>query len=88
LAKRYNEAVAVYKPHNSAPYFIWRGKRYDVVQIANFWVSSSGWWRGKDAKDQQFFNVVAKRARKESVGTYALCYDQIGKTWSLLRVLD
>ncbi len=88
MAKRYNEAVAVYRPKDSSPFFIWRGKRYDVLQIANFWVSSSGWWRGKEAKDQQFFKVVAKRSREETTGTYELCYDNIGKTWRLVRVLD
>lgn len=88
MAKRYNEAVVLYKPKECAPFFVWRGKRYDVIQILNRWALTSGWWRGKQAKDQQFFKVTARRTRETTVGTYELCYDKMSGEWRLVRVMD
>ncbi len=88
LAKRYNEAVEVYRPANGSPFFMWRGRKYSVLQIINRWELQSGWWRGHQAKDQQFFKVTARRAREETVGIYELCYDQIAKQWRLMRAMD
>ncbi len=88
MAKRYDEPIALYMPQDRNPFFIWQRRRYDVVRIVNRWVRTANWWKGSQAIDNQYFKVLAKPAREEAIGLYELCYDQIGKAWRLLRVLD
>lgn len=87
MAKRYNETISVYKPESQPPFFVWRGKRYDVMRILNYWVEAGEWWTPQQ-KDWEIFKVIAKPQRETSPGVYQLRYDKIGQSWRLVTVMD
>ena len=81
VTKLINEPVKIHGKDELSPYaFTWRKRRYQIIEIMNWWRQPAPW----DRNAIYFFLRV--NANNGSTGTYELC--RIGDDWFLHRVID
>ena len=58
MAKRYDEDVQVERDAGMPAVFVWRGRRYQVVDVIGRWRIEGRWWA--DGRDREYWRVEAK----------------------------
>lgn len=62
--------------------FAWRGRRYRIARVVEFWIVETGWWND-DTRVSRSYSRVEAGGR-----LFDLCYDRLAKAWSLERTLN
>jgi hypothetical protein len=87
-AKRY-----VYNPEQSAitvmldgrsrlpSEFVWRGRRYSISAVQDYWRAVGAWWDGEG--ERTFFRTLIQGG-----GIFEICYDHMKREWRLHRIED
>ena len=92
MGRVYGEPVEVQTTKDGQPArFAWRGRRYTVRSILEYWVVNREWWREREVPAQpelEFWRVEASAGQGTSAGTYELRRDVAAGTWTLSRVAD
>lgn len=93
MARVYGEPVEVQTGQDGRPVrFAWRGRRYAVRSIAEYWVVNRDWWREPDTgparPDLRFWRVEASVGQSGPIGMYELRRDMAADTWTLCGVAD
>jgi hypothetical protein len=100
MARVYGEPVEVQTGEDGRPTrFAWRGRRYVVSSVQEYWVVNRDWWRQADPVPAQpelrFWRVEASVGQGRSagghdrpVGTYELRRDVADDTWTLRGIAD
>jgi hypothetical protein len=57
----------------------WRGRRYRVEQLLDFWVAQGGWWRGEERR--VYMRLLTDHGMME-------VYRLSEKEWRLSRMFD
>ena len=62
--------------------FGWRRRRWRVRRVLERWVVETGWWSEETRVSRSYWRVEAEGRVLE------LCYDRLGKRWTLERILS
>ncbi len=89
----YGDPVEVQAREDGRPArFVWRGRRYAVGSVIDYWVVNREWWQEPDPVPAQpeleFWRVEASAGHGLPPGTYELRRDVAAGTWTLRRVTD
>lgn len=105
MAKRYDETIEV-TPDPVDPAgpvaFSWRGRRYDIDEHLSSWREAGEWWQGANARERDYFRVLARPAGALSTGeldadgslvttaaaVYDIYRDRIKGDWHMARLWD
>ena len=71
--------------------FVWRRRRYRVLEVVQRWVEVGFWWRAARAADEEYdmWRVEAAAERRRGhVGQYDLCRHRGTDRWFLVRAFD
>ena len=101
MTRRYADRITVRYPDPGAgrdaagadpvpAWFVWRHRRYRVLQVAGRWVEVGSWWRAAQATDEEFdlWRVEAVAERHRQRGQYDLCRHRGSGRWFLVRAFD
>jgi Family of unknown function (DUF6504) len=91
MGRVYGEPIEVQLGEDGQPArFTWRGRRYAVLSVQEYWLVNRDWWRESSpvpARPQlQYWRVEA--AGSQAVGSYELRRDFAADVWTLRRVAD
>ena len=91
MVHRYQHVVQVHLDCGKPGEFVWRGRRYRVLQVLSHWVEAVPWWvnlrgTGHGASLQRTVWRVEATSRAGTTGVYDLCV--ASDRWRLLRVID
>lgn len=93
MGRVYGEPVEVQTRENGQPVvFGWRGRRYAVAAVQEYWMVNRDWWREAAPvparPELEFWRVEASAAGGYQAGSYELRRDIAAGTWTLRRVAD
>ena len=93
MGRVYGEPVEVQLREDGRPTgFTWRGRRYTVTAVQEYWLVNRNWWRESAPVPAQpelkFWRVEASTGDGGSAGVYELREDSAAGTWTLRRVAD
>jgi len=95
MARVYGEPVEVQTGEDGRPTgFGWRGRRYAVRAVYEYWLVNRDWWRESHPvparPELEFWRVeaAAGRGRPGTVGAYELRREVEAGTWTLRRIED
>jgi hypothetical protein len=91
MGRVYGEFIEVQLGTGGQPAgFTWRGRRYTVRSVQEYWLVNRDWWRESSPvparPELQYWRVEA--AGEGAEGTYELRRDLAAGTWTLRRVAD
>jgi len=89
MGRVYGEPVEVQTREDGRPVsFTWRGRRYTVTAVQEYWLVNRNWWRESSPlparPELKFWRVEAA----DPTGVYELREDSAAGTWTLRRVAD
>ena len=89
MGRVYGEPVEVQTREDGRPTgFTWRGRRYTVTAVQEYWLVNRNWWRESSPlparPELEFWRVEAGRPAV----TYELRRDIAAGTWTLRRIAD
>ena len=95
MARVYGEPVEVQTGEDGRPtWFGWRGRRYAVRAVYEYWLVNRDWWRESRPvparPELEFWRVeaAAGQERPGTVGAYELRREVEAGTWTLRRIED
>jgi hypothetical protein len=93
MTRVYGEPVEVQTRDDGRPTrFVWRGRRYAVGAVQEYWVVNRDWWRESDPvparPELQFWRVEASAGQGQPTGVYELRRDVAADSWTLRRIAD
>jgi hypothetical protein len=93
MARLYGEPVEVQTGEDGRPtQFGWRGRRYAVREVHEYWLVNRDWWRESNPvpawPELEFWRVEASTGQGRPVGAYELRREIAAGTWTLRRVED
>jgi Family of unknown function (DUF6504) len=93
MGRVYGEPVEVRTREDGRPVgFTWRGRRYTVTAVQEYWLVNRDWWRESRPlparPELEFWRVAASTVKDEPGGVYELRRDIAAGTWTLRRVAD
>jgi len=93
MGRVYGEPVQVQVREDGRPTgFTWRGRRYTVTAVQEYWLVNRNWWRESAPvparPELKFWRVEASTGEGGSTGVYELRGDSAAGTWTLRRVAD
>jgi hypothetical protein len=93
MARVYREPVEVQTGEDGRPtWFGWRGRRYSVRAVHEYWLVNRDWWRESRPvparPELEFWRVEASAGPGPSAGVYELRREVAVGTWTLHRVED
>jgi len=62
--------------------FAWRGRRYRIARVVEYWIVETGWWNDETHVNRSYCRVEAEGR------LFDLCYDRLAKAWALERALN
>jgi len=81
VAKRYDEDVQVERDSGMPAVFVWRGRRYQVIDVIGRWRIEGRWWA--DGRDREYWRVEAKGG-----AVWDLYHDRQRDAWHMERLWD
>ena len=93
MVRVYREPVEVQTGEDGRPtWFGWRGRRYAVSAVHEYWLVNREWWRESRPVPAQpeleFWRVEASTGPGRPVGAYELRREIAAGAWTLRRVED
>ena len=99
MGRVYGEPVQVQVREDGRPTgFTWRGRRYTVTAVQEYWLVNRNWWRESAPvparPELKFWRVEAAgpgsylSEASQQTGVYELREDSAAGTWTLRRVAD
>ena len=93
MARVYGELVEVQTGEDGRPArFGWRGRRYAVRAVHEYWLVNRDWWRESNPvparPELEFWRVEASTGPGRLVGAYELRREIAAGTWTLRRIED
>jgi hypothetical protein len=93
MARLYGEPVEVQAGRDGRPtQFRWRGRRYAVRAVHEYWLVNRDWWRESRPvparPELEFWRVTASTGQGGPVGGYELRREIAADTWTLRRIED
>jgi len=93
MGRVYGEPVEVRTREDGRPVgFAWRGRRYTVTAVQEYWLVNRAWWRESAPvparPELEFWRVEAPAAGGGATGVYELRRDSAAGTWTLRRIAD
>ena len=93
MARVYGEPVEVQTGEDGRPTgFGWRGRRYAVRVVYEYWLVNRDWWRESNPvparPELEYWRVEASAGGRQPAGTYELRRDIAADAWTLCRVED
>lgn len=80
--KLYSEPISL-NSTAKPPVFVWRGQRYRVLRLVDWWVVQGRWWTAEEKR-----RVYLVQARSEiDEGYYEIAHSS-NRSWLLIRVYD
>jgi hypothetical protein len=89
----YGEPVNVWIRDGQPARFVWRGRLYTVLGVADHWLVSREWWKQPGPEpgtptEREFWRVQASPGRGTPSATCELRRDAATGYWQLARVWD
>lgn len=89
MGRVYGEPAEVHTREDGRPVgFTWRGRRYTVTAVQEYWLVNRSWWRESSPlparPELEFWRVEAG----DPAGIYELRRDIAAGTWTLRRIAD
>jgi len=89
MGRVYGEPAEVHTREDGRPVgFTWRGRRYTVAAVQEYWLVNRNWWRESGPlparPELEFWRIEAG----DPAGTYELRRDIAAGTWTLRRIAD
>src|SRR2546423_10182550 len=83
MVKRYDEDVDVQVERDAGmpAAFVWRGRRYEVVDVIGRWRIEGRWW--SDGRDREYLRVEARGG-----AVWDLYHDRMHDAWHMERLWD
>jgi hypothetical protein len=81
VSKRYDEDVQVERDGGMPSSFVWRGRRYQVIDVIGRWRIEGRWWA--DGRDREYWRVEAKGG-----AVWDLYHDLNRNAWHMERLWD
>jgi len=93
MARVYREPVEVQTGEDGQPArFGWRGRRYAVRAVYEYWLVNRDWWRESRPvparPELEFWRVEASTGPGRSAGVYELRREIEADAWTLRRIED
>ena len=93
MTRTYREPVDVVLAGGKPASFTWRGRRYTVLGVLDYWVISREWWKSQNPNldipaEREFWRVEAALQGNTRAGSYELRHDLAAGDWMLARVWD
>ena len=93
MARVYGEPVEVQTGEDGRPtWFGWRGRRYAVRAVHEYWLVNRDWWRESNPvparPELEFWRVEASAGQGRPVGVYELRREIADGAWTLRRIED
>lgn len=81
MAKRYEQQVQVEHDAGLPAAFLWRDRRYEVMDVIGRWRIEGRWW--EEGRDREYWRVQARGG-----AVYDLYRDRRAGVWYLERLWD
>lgn len=81
MAKRYDQQVQVEQDGGLPAAFLWRDRRYEVMDVIGRWRIEGRWW--EEGRDREYWRVQARGG-----AVYDLYLDRRAGVWRLERLWD
>ena len=93
MGRVYGEPAEVQTREDGRPVgFTWRGRRYAVTAVQEYWLVNRNWWRESAPvparPELEFWRVEAATEKAGPAGIYELRRDIAADAWTLRRVAD
>jgi len=93
MGRVYGEPIEVLTKEDGDPVsFAWRGRRYTVISVQEYWIVNRDWWREPapfpERPELRFWRVEASAGQGQPAGSYELRRDMAAGAWMLRGIAD